>query len=34
MIDFHSRVFIEALHQEQLRLHVGATGIRDSSLLD
>ncbi|PAO80625.1 type II toxin-antitoxin system death-on-curing family toxin [Brucella melitensis] len=34
MIDFHSRVFIEALHQEQLRLHGGATGIRDSSVLD
>ena len=34
MIDFHSRAFIEALHQEQLRLHGGATGIRDSGLLD
>jgi len=34
MIDFHSRTFIEALHQEQLRLHGGAAGIRDSGLLD
>lgn len=34
MIDFHSRAFIEALHQEQLRLHGGAAGIRDSGLLD
>jgi death-on-curing protein len=34
MIDFHSRAFIEALHQEQLRLHGGAVGIRDSGLLD
>ncbi|MBJ6132052.1 type II toxin-antitoxin system death-on-curing family toxin [Ochrobactrum sp. Q0168] len=34
MIDFHSRSFIEALHQEQLRLHGGAAGIRDSGLLD
>ncbi|KAB2675169.1 type II toxin-antitoxin system death-on-curing family toxin [Brucella tritici] len=34
MIDFHSRAFIEALHQEQLRLHGGATGIRDNGLLD
>ena len=34
MIDFHSRAFIEALHQEQLRLHGGAAGIRDSCLHD
>ncbi|MFD1197679.1 type II toxin-antitoxin system death-on-curing family toxin [Brucella gallinifaecis] len=34
MTDFHSRIFIEALHQEQLLLHGGAMGIRDSSLLD
>ncbi|KAB2729739.1 type II toxin-antitoxin system death-on-curing family toxin [Brucella intermedia] len=34
MTDFHSRAFIEALHQEQLRLHGGAAGIRDSGLLD
>lgn len=34
MIDFHSRAFVEALHDEQLRLHGGASGIRDSSLLD
>lgn len=34
MIDFHSRTFIEALHQEQLRLHGGAAGIHDSGLLD
>lgn len=34
MIDFHSRAFIEALHQEQLRLHGGAAGICDSGLLD
>lgn len=34
MIDFHKRAFIEALHQEQLLLHGGAAGIRDSGLLD
>ena len=34
MIDFHSRAFVEALHEEQLRLHGGAAGIRDSGLLD
>lgn len=34
MIDFHSRAFVEALHHEQLRLHGGAPGIRDSGLLD
>ncbi|NKC50246.1 type II toxin-antitoxin system death-on-curing family toxin [Ochrobactrum cytisi] len=34
MIGFHSRAFIEALHREQLRLHGGAAGIRDSGLLD
>lgn len=34
MIDFHSRAFVEALHEEQLRVHGGAAGIRDSGLLD
>ncbi len=34
MIDFHSRAFVEALHDEQLRLHGGAPGIRVSGLLD
>lgn len=33
MTDFHSQAFIEALHNEQLRLHGGATGIRDEGLL-
>lgn len=34
MTDFHSRSFIEALHAEQLRLHGGASGIRDEGLLE
>ncbi|WP_295806214.1 type II toxin-antitoxin system death-on-curing family toxin [uncultured Nitratireductor sp.] len=34
MTDFHSRVFIEALHLEQLRLHGGASGVRDEGALD
>ena len=34
MIDFHSRDFVEALHTEQLRLHGGATGIRDEEMLE
>lgn len=34
MTDFHSRGFIEALHAEQLRLHGGASGIRDEGLLE
>jgi death on curing protein len=33
MIEFHSREFVEALHVEQLRLHGGATGIRDAGML-
>jgi death-on-curing protein len=34
MIEFHSREFVEALHVEQLRLHGGATGIRDEGMLE
>jgi death-on-curing protein len=34
MTDFHSREFVEALHIEQLRLHGGATGIRDNGMLE
>lgn len=34
MTDFHSREFVEALHAEQLRLHGGATGIRDAGMLE
>jgi death-on-curing protein len=34
MSDFHTRGFIEALHAEQLRLHGGASGIRDEGLLE
>lgn len=34
MIDHHSREFIEALHAEQLRLHGGASGIRDEGMLE
>lgn len=34
MSDFHSREFIEALHAEQLRLHGGASGIRDVGMLE
>ncbi|MBN7762569.1 type II toxin-antitoxin system death-on-curing family toxin [Nitratireductor aquibiodomus] len=34
MTEFHSRVFIEALHLEQLRLHGGANGVRDEGALE
>jgi len=34
MTRFHSREFIEALHAEQLRLHGGASGIRDPGMLE
>jgi death-on-curing protein len=34
MTEFHSREFVEALHAEQLRLHGGATGIRDIGMLE
>lgn len=30
----HSREFVEALHAEQLRLHGGASGIRDVGMLE
>lgn len=34
MTEFHSRDFIEAIHTEQIRLHGGAQGIRDTGMLD
>ena len=34
MIDFHSREFVQALHNEQLRLHGGAAGLRDEGALE
>jgi death-on-curing protein len=34
MTDFHTREFVEALHVEQLRLHGGATGLRDEGMLE
>lgn len=34
MIEFHSREFVEALHDEQLKLHGGAKGVRDIGMLD
>jgi death-on-curing protein len=34
MIDFHSREFVETLHAEQLRLHGGASGVRDEGMLE
>lgn len=34
MITHHSREFVEALHAEQLRLHGGASGIRDAGMLE
>jgi death on curing protein len=34
MTDFHSREYMEALHVEQLRLHGGASGIRDENMLE
>lgn len=34
MSELHSREFVEALHNEQLRLHGGAPGIRDEGMLE
>ncbi len=34
MIEFHDRTFIEAAHAEQLRLHGGASGLRDEGMLE
>ncbi|TIO86969.1 MAG: type II toxin-antitoxin system death-on-curing family toxin, partial [Mesorhizobium sp.] len=34
MTEHHSREFVEAMHAEQLRLHGGASGIRDQGLLE
>jgi death-on-curing protein len=34
MTEFHSQEFIEALHAEQLRLHGGASGLRDPGMLE
>ena len=34
MSEHHSREFAEALHAEQLRLHGGASGIRDEGMLE
>jgi len=34
MTEFHSREFVEALHVEQLRLHGGASGLRDEGMLE
>lgn len=34
MIEHHSREFVEAMHAEQLRLHGGASGIRDQGMLE
>ncbi len=34
MIDFHDRVYVEALHAEQLNLHGGAPGLRDEGMLE
>jgi death-on-curing protein len=34
MIRHHSREFIEAMHAEQLRLHGGAAGVRDTGMLE
>ncbi|MBY8918110.1 type II toxin-antitoxin system death-on-curing family toxin [Nitratireductor rhodophyticola] len=34
MTEFHSRDFVEALHVEQLRLHGGASGVRDEGALE
>lgn len=31
---FHSREFVEAMHAEQLRLHGGASGVRDPGMLE
>ncbi|TIP32466.1 MAG: type II toxin-antitoxin system death-on-curing family toxin, partial [Mesorhizobium sp.] len=34
MTEHHSREFVEAMHAEQLRLHGGASGIRDQGMLE
>jgi death-on-curing protein len=34
VIIFHDRVFIEAVHHEQLRMHGGGTGLHDEGLLE
>jgi death-on-curing protein len=34
MIRHHSREFVEAMHAEQLRLHGGASGVRDVGMLE
>lgn len=34
MIAFHDRSFIEAIHNEQLKLHGGAAGLRDEGMLE
>ncbi len=34
MIEFHDRIFIEELHAEQLKLHGGASGLRDEGMLE
>lgn len=34
MSEHHTREFIEAIHAEQLRLHGGASGIRDEGMLE
>ncbi|TPK92014.1 type II toxin-antitoxin system death-on-curing family toxin [Mesorhizobium sp. B2-4-17] len=34
MTEHHSREFVEAMHAEQLRLHGGASGIRDEGMLE
>lgn len=34
MIVFHDRLFIESVHQEQLKLHGGGTGLRDEGMLE
>lgn len=34
MSELHSREFVEALHNEQLRLHGGAPGIRDEGMIE
>lgn len=34
MSEHHTREFVEALHAEQLRLHGGASGVRDEGMLE
>lgn len=34
MIEHHSREFIEVLHNDQLRLHGGVSGVRDEGMLE